>query len=243
MCQSCPAPAWSRRSFLRQMACTAVVAGLGAGARSLGAPVQMPTATAASGWARMITPNSYWHFHDDREAMLLNKLRGIPALGYGGEYRTTKLNSIDELCRTPFLFSLDLAEISEEKHWDNLREYLYRGGFLFVENCVKVSNDLARWRMDQLERLTRLLPASEWRKLSLEHPVFKTPFKCVMPRIREDGGRKPEEQRAFYGVFDDSRMVAVVSQAQLFCGWPQNPEIVENCQQLMANLYHYSRTH
>lgn len=244
MCQSClTSTPWSRRSFLQRMACTAVVTGLGGGMLGLAAAEQMPTATASSGWARLITPNPEWNFHPEREAMLLQKLVRNPSLGFRGEYRRVDAASLEDLCRTPFLFSFDLAAISSERAWRNLREYLYRGGFLYLENCVKISPDLARWRRDHLERLTRLLPSSEWRRLSTDHPVFNTPFKATMPSIREDRRRAPDEQRAFYGIFDDNRMVVLVSQAQLFCGWPENPEIVETCMQLLANLYHYSRTH
>lgn len=245
MCHACDVAASTetRRSFVRRMACTAAAVGLAGATRWASAAEQMPTATAKSGWARLITPHREWNYHRDREAKLLNFFANDPQLQYGGEFHHADPMSLADLCRSPFLFTFEMATLRSEQAWTNIREYLYRGGFLYLDNCVHVSPNITRFRRDHLERLTRLLPASEWRRLSPEHPIYRTRYRMDVSDLPYDSKTPAEDLRAYYGVFDDNRMVALVSLAHLFCGWPEQPHIIEPCMKQMANIYLYSRTH
>ncbi len=44
--------------------------------------------------------------------------------------------NLDELSSFPFVFTNDLTAIVDPKALDNLKEYLQRGGFFYVEGCV-----------------------------------------------------------------------------------------------------------
>lgn len=245
MCHLCrfpTSPGETRRSFFRKLAGAAVATGLIGTARAANAGGPPPL-VASSGWARLLTPHREWEFHRDREAQLVDFIRQDRSLNFNTRLGVADPASLADLCRYPFIFTFDMTMISDPRQWANIREYLYRGGFLYVDNCVHVSPDIKAYRQDHLVRLTRLLPASEWRRLSNDHPIYRTRYPIKPEQLPDDRNMPADQLRALYGVFDDNRMVALVSMAHLFCGWPENPWYVESCKKQMVNIYAYSRAH
>lgn len=245
MCEHCPSPVpsgESRRGFLKTFAAAVAAAGLIGTARAATAE-NPPPQVASSGWARVVTRHPRWDVHSDREADLLAFIRRDRELKFNPRIEVVRPGNLEELCKTPFLFSFDLTAMDDPREWANLREYLYRGGFLYLDNCVAISPDLQAFRQDHLLRLTRLLPASEMRRLSPDHPIYRARYPIKLDQL-PGNSRTPTDQRgALYGVFDDNRMVALLSLAQLFCGWPERPEFVDACKKQLTNIYVYSRAH
>jgi hypothetical protein len=244
MCQACP-PGFageSRRTFLRRLAWSFAAVGLGAAAGGTDAEPVGP-ASSRSGWAHLITPDDgRWDYHDGSERRFLRFLAPDPQMQYAGDYLRADPMDFGELCRSPFLFTWDLGQIPPGRAWSNLREYLYRGGFLYIDNCVNLSPDAVDFRDDHISRLTRLLPSSECRRLPPGHAIFRTRYPMKVSDLPEHPVTPPECQKAFYGVFDDDRMVALISLSHLFCGWGQRPADVEPCLRQLANIYLYART-
>ncbi len=248
MCHLCrfpTPPVETRRGFFRQLAGAAVSAGLvgtGRAARAANAG-DPPPAVASSGWGRILTPHPEWDFHNDREAQVVDFIREDRSLGANMRHGVADPRNLASLCQYPFLFSFDLTDIRDAREWANLREYIYRGGFLYLDNCVHVSPNITAYRTDHLTRLTRLLPASEWRRLSDDHPIYRTRYPIKPSQLPDDAHTPDDQLRALYGVFDDDRMVALVSMAHLFCGWPERPSYVEADKKQMVNIYAYARAH
>jgi Domain of unknown function (DUF4159) len=245
MCDHCPLPASpgeTRRGFLRKLAGAAATASL-LGSTRTAAQENSPPAVANSGWARIWTRHPEWDVHSDREERLIDFIRRDRELKFTTKLGVAHPSNLEDLCKTPFLFSFDLTAMDDPQEWTNLREYLYRGGFLYLDNCVHVSPDMQAFRHDHLLRLTRLLPASEMRRLSPEHPIYRARYPIKLDQLPGDQKTSAEQHGALYGVFDDNRMVALLSLAHLFCGWPENPGIVEACMKQLTNIYVYSRAH
>jgi hypothetical protein len=244
MCRHCQSPLSvpeSRRSFLRKV--TAAAAGVSLlGATRVAAQGDLPQ-VAKSGWARLITPNPNWDFHRDRDDQVGAYLG--EALNLRAGFDTVSPLRLRDICAYPFLFSFDLAAIRNPDDWSNVREYLYRGGFLYLDYCVRVLGNLtlAQFADLHLARLTRLLPGAEVRRLSAKHPVFRSPFPINLDILTKAPEPQAGQVRTFYGIFDDDRMVAMVSTAQLFCGWPEEPQTVDTKLRMLTDVYAYSRAH
>jgi hypothetical protein len=238
-------PGDTRRGFLRKLAGATAAAGLLGTTRALAEGD--PPEVANAGWARLITPTpaSNWNFHRDRDQWMAQFVASKTTLRFDPALVGVGLGTFDRLCRYPFLFAWDLTRVGEKEYWANLREYLYRGGFLYLENCVVVSPDLGAYHQGHLERLLRLLPGAEVRQLSPRHPIVESEFwqkQNALPPEKPD----PRDRglgRAFYGIYDDDRMVVLLSTARLFCGWPEQPEMVEPKMRQITRIYVYSRAH
>jgi hypothetical protein len=240
MCEHCQFPepvGETRRSFLRKVAGAATAATLLGATRA--AAQGDPPQVAKAGWARLITPNGNWNFHGDRDQGLAAFVRSHTDLHFDSTFHHVAPASIERLSSYPFLFSFDLTAIARSQDWANLREYLYRGGFIYLDNCVRVTLDPASFQRDNLERLTRLLPGAEIRRLSSQHPVFRSHFPTDLSEL----AKSSSHDIAYYGIYDDDRMVVLLSTAQLFCGWPEAPDLVETKMKLIANIYAYSLEH
>jgi Domain of unknown function (DUF4159) len=234
----------TRRSFVRKLAGATVSVGL------LGVPraaaQESPPPVAKSGWARLITPNGDWDFHGDRDGQFASSA-GDSIREKTGRFSSTIHHvyaaDLRQLCSYPFLFSSDMTAMTNEKEWENIREYLDRGGFIYLDACVHVSPNLKRWEADHLARFTRLLPGAEVRRLAPQHLIFRALSPVDLSQLPGDAFDPPGDAKAFYGIYDDDRMVVVLSLAHLFCGWPQNPSIVDTCMTQIANIYVYSLAH
>jgi hypothetical protein len=241
-CHSPSSPGETRRGFLRKLAGAVATASL-IGTTHGTAAESPPLEVANTGWARLVTRHPEWNFHNEREEQLIDFIRRDRELKFNTRLSVAYPDSLENLCKTPFLFTFDMTAMDDPREWANIREYLYRGGFLYLDNCVHVSPDMQAFRHDHLLRLTRLLPSSEMRRLSNDHPIYRTRYPITLDQLPKDPKTPADQRGALYGVFDDNRMVALLSLAHLFCGWPQNPGIVDACMKQMVNIYAYSRAH
>jgi hypothetical protein len=244
MCDHChprPEPSGqTRRSFLKTLAGGAAAVGLMKVTRVLAQ--EPPPPITKDGWARLVTPNGNWNYHEDQDHQLSRFIRRSD-LKFDSEFYYPEPSKLEALCAYPFIFSADLRSIKDPQHWANLREYLYRGGFLFIDNCLHISPDTNKFTQDHLALLTRLLPGSEVRKISAKHPIFGAHFPLQQRELARDP-YDPHGTNAMYGVFDDNRMVALLSLAHLLCVWhdpSQHPDDQSNS--MIANIYAYARAH
>jgi hypothetical protein len=247
MCRQCPPfppPPETRRAFLRKLS------GAVAGAGLLGATRVLaqgdPPEVARAGWARLVTDEREWDFHGDRDSQFASAMAASIIQKTGVKFSSTIYHvtpgNLNQLCAHPVILTNELTAVNDEKDWENIREYLYRGGFIYIDACVHVTPDLKSFRQEHLSRLTALLPGSEIRRLSPKHPIFSACFPIDLSVLHGDPQDPPGESRAMYGVYDDDRMVALLSLAHLFCGWPQEPSTVEIKMEQIANTYVYART-
>jgi Domain of unknown function (DUF4159) len=230
----------TRRSFLQKLVAGAAIAGLMRGTRVLAQ--EAPPPITNPGWARLITPNRDWNFHEEQDRLLTSFVRRSD-LKFDGEFNYVDPANLEKLCAYPFIFTADMRPIRDQQHWANIREYFYRGGFVFIDNCLHISPNTKEFAEDHVALLTRLLPGSEVRRISAQHPIFHAHFPLEQGQLARDP-YDPTGKNAMFGIFDDDRMVALLSMAHLLCVWhkpTQHPDDLSNS--MIANIYAYSRAH
>lgn len=233
-----PSPA-SRRTFLTQLAGAAAVAGWSTVARSAAAQPS-PEPAPRTSWAWLVTPGQDWDAHIGSVPLLADFIRQETKLEISSQVQSVKPSNLEQLCAAPFIFSHDLTKIKNPQELLNLREYLYRGGFIYVDGCVnpQINPSLRVFYERHLAFLPKLLPGVELRRLGADHPIFRAHFP-----LRESEVTKfyvTNWPQALYGMFDDNRMVLLLSLQTLFCGWPQDPEKMQTDLRQIANIYLYA---
>ena len=192
------------------------------------------------GWARLITESSSWTVHNANDPLLAEFIREKTSLNIDPTCYPVDPRDLEKLCAYPFVFTNNLTNIHAAKTLDNLREYLKRGGFIYIDRCVNLSFSLEQ--EDFYERhaalFARFLPGSELRELPPSHEINRCYFTSdtLAKRTARSNGHN-----GIYGVFYEGRMVILLSNANLQCGWP-NGNNREPAMQMIANIYVYAMT-
>jgi len=88
------------------------------------------------GWARLITPGGQSGVHSDRDPTLASFIGRQTSLNIDSNWRSVAPRDLEQLCTYPFIYTKELATISDPRDLQNLREYLQRGGFFCVDPCT-----------------------------------------------------------------------------------------------------------
>ncbi len=138
------------------------------------------------------------------------------------------------LFECPFLFASDVGTVGfSEPEVMQLRDYLLKGGFLWVDDFWG-SRALANWN----EEIRRVLPEFQPVQLLPGHPIFSTFYTIDrIPQIpsiqhwRSSGGGTSErgsdsEVPMFYGIFDnEGRLMVLMSHnTDIADGWEREGE-------------------
>ncbi|HVW20720.1 MAG TPA: DUF4159 domain-containing protein [Opitutaceae bacterium] len=245
MCRLCTssAPLASRRRFLGQLA-----AGLAASSLSLW-PSRIQAAVPTVGWARLVTPSRYWNLHGEQDPIVARYIQRETHLGMEPRAYSVDPGSLEQLSGFPFLFTNDLTAITDPRALANVREYLQRGGFLYIDGCVdhRLTRDFGTFLAEHGALFGSLVPGCELRQLMPTHPIFRSyaPVKEVQLGLEPAGGpdrRWARAPQALYGIQVKDRLAAVVSLDHLFCEWLTKPEKVAFCLKEIANIYVYAMT-
>ena len=120
---------------------------------------------------------------------------------------------------------------------ENLRTYLYAGGFLHIDDNYGMEPYLRR-------ELVKVFPNKELEELGADHPIFNEKFKFPegLPKIHEHDGKRPQA----FGIFHQGRLVLLFTfQSDLGDGWEDpsvhnDPEAIRlKALQMGANIVAY----
>lgn len=199
-------------------------------------------------WARLKTPSPSWNRHASSDHFLLEYIRRSTTLNIDPVWRAADVEDIHQMCAYPFLFSEGLGYVDEAGR-KNLREYIQRGGFLFIDSCIapnvnRREDDFIALQMDALHDI---LPDMRTESIPADHEVFHNCFDMVdgLPNTRIDDlpDWPPEGLTAIYS---KNRLVCIMSVSGLQCGWAgiiPSQEHCTECMQMMINIYVYAITH
>jgi Domain of unknown function (DUF4159) len=238
----------SRRSFVRKLA-----AGLAMSAGMLSTRRLLAQGSAMSGsrtgWARLITPSLFWKLHGEQDPVLANFIRKEAHLNLDPTGFSVDPANLDELSSFPFIFTNDLTAVVDPKQVDNLKEYLQRGGFFYVEGCVdhRVNRSFTTYLAHHQELFTKLVPGSEIRQLQPNHPIFRAYFPVEEKNlglidVATDDHRWENAPQALYGIYSGTRMISLLSLEHLQCEWLTKPQKIPFCAQQISNIYVYAMT-
>ena len=197
-------------------------------------------------WARLVTPNSDWQIHADRDAALAQFIRANTSLDLRMSPHPADPAHLEQLCSHPFIYAKDLRWVSNAALLANLGEYLRRGGFLCVDACATeaVNPDMEVYLRENSAIFRRLFPEARIRKLPETHGIYSSYFKLSRADLytADMGNQARCANYGLYGVFVDDRPVAVISMYGLQCGWPQTPMRAPGCMKCIVNIYVYAMT-
>ena len=143
----------------------------------------------------------------------------------------------------PFLYLTGHGNITfSEEEIINLRNYLEKGGFLYIDDDYGLYEYIRR-------ELTKVFPEKELQELSATFPLFNSyyTFPNGVPKIHEHDGKRPQA----FGMFDDyGRLIVLYTyETNISDGWA-SPEvhkdpahIREQAFKMGINIVYYVLTH
>jgi hypothetical protein len=192
------------------------------------------------GWARLVTESGSWSVHSQNDPILARFIHDHTSLNIDPRCYPVDPADLNALCTFPFVFTNNLTNVHRPQRLANLREYLRRGGFIYIDRCVNLSFSLPQETFydRHMALFASLLPEAKIRELSADEPIFRCYFD-VTARAR-DGSHTGHD--GMYGVFLDGRLAVVLSNKNLQCGWPGAPARQMSGMQTIANIYIYAMT-
>jgi hypothetical protein len=137
----------------------------------------------------------------------------------------------------------------DAKGRDNVREYIKRGGFLFIDSCISptVNPVQTDFIAVQMKALGEIVDNLHTEPIPSSHEIYHNCFDMVngLPHTRaDDPVRWPIV--GLTAIYSRDRLVGIISTSGLQCGWAGigDSEILSNeCMRMMINIYVYAITH
>ncbi|MEO8773438.1 MAG: DUF4159 domain-containing protein [Gelidibacter sp.] len=124
-----------------------------------------------------------------------------------------------------------------ENDIENLRNYLFSGGFLHIDDNYGMEPYLVK-------ELKKVFPNKELVELPKTHPIFNSAFKFPdgLPKIHEHDGERPQA----FGIFEKDRLILLFTyESDLGNGWEDEGvhndpiEVREKALKMGANIIKY----
>lgn len=140
----------------------------------------------------------------------------------------------------PFIFMTGHGSVHfDEQEIKNLREHLYQGGFLYIDDDYGMDRSIRT-------EVRKLFPEQQLVELPASHQLFHCyhDFNNGLPKIHEHDGKRPQA----FGVFDDfgRLMLLYTYESNISDGWSKvhnDPEAVrEKALKFGTNLFYYVLT-
>lgn len=193
-------------------------------------------------WGRLVTGHSSWSVHGGNDPLLAAFIRDHTSLNIDPTCYPADPAQLEELCKYPLIFTNNLTNVRDTRHLANIREYLHRGGFIYIDRCVNLDFSLPQepFYERHIALFHRFLPDCEIRELPGTHAIYS----CYFSSSRAGASDVPRQggHNGIYGVFEGGRMVALLSLANFQCGWPQSHDRGESSMEMIANIYVYAMT-
>lgn len=198
-------------------------------------------------WARLKFPTTGyrqstlgWFYHPSGDVIIVNWLRKNTTMNMKLEWNIADIDRLDQMTDFPLIFISGKGAMNlNARQKANLKEYILRGGFLFVDDCValfQVKEDL--FFDSVLTVLREILPGIELKRLMVnEHPVFSCYYRIA--RWEHLQG----VNNGLWGAWYKGRLVALLNSSDLHCGWVGfhfNQKQRTFALKIAANIYVYS---
>jgi len=243
----------TRRGFLRWAAVTAgalatPITGL---PRLLLGDYDETQRGSRTGWARLKFPCAAeaepdWGLHPSGDFKVIQQIRADTSINLSRSWFVADIDDLKRMCDFPFIFAHGQQYLRlNPRQQADLAEYLKRGGFLFVDDCVldplnPAAADL--FYRSMVENLQAALPDAKWEVLDVKHEVFRAVYNLP--------NGSPHLQGVNHGlraVHHKGRMVALAASGDLHCGWVGvnwfPPEKERDALRMAVNIYTYAVTH
>ena len=202
-------------------------------------------------WARLKTEWPKWDRHAKGDPRLLRFIRNTVSMNIDTVWHAADVCDLQQMSAYPFLLSDGIQHVTHPIGILNLREYLKKGGFLFIDSCINTNYnpDPDVFLQAQLTTLQRILPDARIERLPDNHEIYRNCFdmKDGLPHTYMGNRYNPAwAKHGLYAVYSGNRLVSLISLSGLQCGWDSmnpDPEHVTKCMKMMVNIYFYAITH
>ncbi|MBN2588736.1 MAG: DUF4159 domain-containing protein [Sedimentisphaerales bacterium] len=170
----------------------------------------------------------------------------VPSIGTDNQFNDiVTFDNRDKIIKYPFLFMTGENEFRfTQNQKDNLRDYIKRGGFLFMEDCV-VDHGGDFFFRSAYDILENVFGKSSVKTIPRSHEIFHNVFDLGDIGLPYMQGQ-PHGAR---GIFINDRLAILLSSHDIHCGWCDNdcthfgPVKYEQSIQMGINIIMYSITH
>ena len=179
--------------------------------------------------------------------LYVNEFDGFePSLGKDNQFNDiVTFDDRDKIIKYPFLFMTGENEFRfTQNQKDNLKEYINRGGFLFMEDCV-IDRGGDLFYKSAFDLLENVFGRNSVLKVPKSHEIFHNVFDLSDIELPYMQGQ-PYGAR---GIFINNRLAIFLSSHDIHCGWCDNnctnfgPVKYEQAIQMGINIIMYSITH
>lgn len=157
-----------------------------------------------------------WYNDPSAEVNLLKFVAQHTSVDVDPRYEFLDLSS-DQLFSRPFLFLTGHGNIVfSDAEAERLREYLFRGGFLYIDDDYGLDKALRR-------ELAKVFPDKQFVELPFSHGLYRCHFSFPngVPKTHEHDGQPPQG----FGLFHEGRLVVFYTyESNPSDGWA-DPEI------------------
>ncbi len=232
-----------------------ILAVLAAMLPALSVPSDAPDFSKMGGevrWARLKTQSPTWDRHARSDPVLLEFMHTSASLNIDEQWYAADVEDLPAMCAYPFLFSEGIHHVTDQRGLDNLREYLQRDGFIFIDSCIntEVNPDPDVFLELEIATLKSILPDAHVERIPDNSPIFHICYTLPggLPHTYMRNRYNPAwAKHGLYAVTSHHRLVSIISLSGLQCGWdnmyPSHPEHRIDCMKMMLNIYAYATTH
>ena len=198
-------------------------------------------------WARLkyqCAGGADWSAHPSGDVAAIRQIRRVTDINMYPNWNVVNIQDLEKMVKYPFIFlhGQQPANLSEGDQ-KNLTEYMKRGGFLFIDDCVldpydNRNSDLLYQSMTVY--LKGMLPSAKWELLDNKHEVFHNFYDLTngIPHMQGvDNG--------LTAVYHEDRVVAMLCSSDIHCGWVgffgKGPQL--ESLKMIVNIYTYAMTH
>ncbi len=184
-----------------------------------------------------------WHHHPEGDLNLIERIRDVTSVNLGFGFNAPDVAKLDEMIECPFIFmhAQNQPALTEGER-QNIREYLRRGGFLFIDDCVLSSSQPDPFYVGMRQEMKRILPNARYVNFDNDknHEIFRCFYQLPngLPHVQ---GRN----HGLIGVYDKDRLVAVMCASDMHCAWAQffGQQKEQAALAMAVNIYVYAMTH
>jgi hypothetical protein len=167
----------------------------------------------------VIQARASWDIYPNADINLRRQLCRLTNINASEEPVVVSLDDFESLQRYPFVFATDEQHFKfSQKEEENLVEFLNRGGFIYVDDCVLGSTGVLFFK-DFRSMMDKIFPDNPMRRVSDDHELYHCYFDFPKGLVFLQG-----QDLGAWATFDKrtGRILTLLTPTDLHCGWTCN---------------------
>lgn len=156
--------------------------------------------------------NNDWYMYPSADLKFLEQLIDNTSINMSLEWNVASFKKLDDMCAFPLIFlsSEHFVNMHDDEN-ANLKEYLLRGGMIWLDDCVWKGQNL--FYRSMLEKLKKIFPDVVFKSYKRDYPLLTCYYKF-------DGWLHLQGiDTGITLAYLDGRLIGMLSGSDLHCGW------------------------